>query len=178
MTATDDPGLNVVGIDPGGTTGWALLWIPTANVLLRDIDVLEDVEFDCGEWSGPEDEQAAKFARFVAGITGPIIIEDFILRQFRQDANLLAPVRVTAKMEYALYEMRLRAGDPLAYRVKKQQPSMAKSTATDDRLKDWGLWEPGKPHARDALRHAVTFLRRARTDRRIRIWGWPSLADF
>jgi hypothetical protein len=173
-----DHGLNIFGVDPGGTTGWAVLWVPTVNLLSREVTLLEDVEFDCGEWSGPDDKQAEAFSIEVQTMrsNSPIIFEDFILRTFRQDRDLLAPVRVTAKMEFALYRLRDDLGVPKAYPVLKQQPSMAKSTATDDRLKDWGLWEPGKPHARDAIRHAVTFLRRAKADRRLRNWAWPELA--
>lgn len=38
-----------------------------------------------------------------------------------------------------------------------QTPSAAMSHATDSRLRDWGHWLKGKPHARDARRHALAF---------------------
>lgn len=31
---------------------------------------------------------------------------------------------------------------------------------TDDRLKEYGLWEPGKPHAMDAMRHLLVYQKR------------------
>ena len=37
--------------------------------------------------------------------------------------------------------------------VRMAQP--VKSFCTDAKLKAWGLWIPGKQHARDAIRHAV-----------------------
>lgn len=172
-----DHGLNVFAVDPGETTGWALLWIPTANMVLRDVSVLEDVEFSCGQWSGSEDSQADAFKAELIGLECPVIFEDFILRQFRRDRTLLSPVRVMAKMEYVLHRHRLLTADPKLNPVRKQQASLAKSTATDARLRSWGLWIKGQPHARDAIRHGVTFLRRAKGDGRLRNWAWPELKD-
>lgn len=169
-----DDGLNIMAVDPGGTTGWATFWIPTANMISRDIKILEEAEYNCGQVSGREERQALELAKIVIEMgPGPLIIEDFILRQFRQDRALLSPVRVTAMFEYGLY-LRDVTGD--VNPIRKQQASLAKSTATDDRLKDWGFWEPGAPHARDALRHALTFLRRAKQDPRLARWAWPDKA--
>lgn len=41
-----------------------------------------------------------------------------------------------------------------------QQPAQAKTTMTDARLKHYGIYAPtrGKQHARDAVRHAATYL--------------------
>jgi hypothetical protein len=166
---TIDSGLELLAIDPGGTTGWAHFWIPTANLLGRSLDILEDVEYDCGQLTGSEPEQAMQIRPMLEEMsgTGPVICEDFILRQFRQDAALLSPVRLMAMIEFMVSLI----NEPPPF--KKQQPSLAKSTATDERLKDWGLWEKGAPHARDAIRHGVTFLRRAKTDNRLRNWAWP-----
>jgi hypothetical protein len=54
-----------------------------------------------------------------------------------------------------------------------QQASMAKTTATDERLKRADLYFPGMPHATDAARHAMTFLRRARQSEEVRAAAWP-----
>jgi hypothetical protein len=195
-----DAGLEVFGVDPGGTTGWATIWIPTANVILRDVDIFDDAEYDCGQWTGTEGWQSQEFRFAMKEFRGPVLCEDFILRKFRQDADLLAPVRMTARIEQQIWEVntaRMTGGlytDPGweveadrkfaidrgswdGIRFKKQQPSLAKSTATDDRLKKWGMYEKGQPHARDAVRQCATFLRRAKTDRRLLLWGWPWLRD-
>jgi hypothetical protein len=60
-----------------------------------------------------------------------------------------------------------------------QEPSLAMSTATDERLKDWGLYkrEGGEEHARDATRHGITFLRRAKDKRNLRYRAWGGLFD-
>jgi hypothetical protein len=39
-----------------------------------------------------------------------------------------------------------------------QTPQNAKTFCTDDKLKAWGLWTPGKKHGRDATRHACFWL--------------------
>ena len=56
---------------------------------------------------------------------------------------------------------------------------MAKNTATDDRLKAWDLYqrEGGMEHARDADRHAITFLRRASGSKQLRANSWPLMFD-
>jgi len=167
--------LSVFAVDPGETTGWAVVSVPPESLLDRSINLLEDMEFDCGQLTGSEDAQAERLCDLAITFDGPVIIEDFTLRQFRMDRSLLSPVRVTAKLEYDIYLVNKDVGKESQIRIKKQQPSLAKSTATDARLKEWGLWEVGAPHARDAIRHAVTFLRRAKADRKIRQWAWPDL---
>ena len=46
----------------------------------------------------------------------------------------------------------------------KQQGSLAMTAITDERLKRMGLYTPlsGKEHARDAVRHNLTWLKRAK----------------
>ena len=43
--------------------------------------------------------------------------------------------------------------------LEMQMPSEAKGYANDERMKRWGFWVPGKPHATDALRHWVKYER-------------------
>lgn len=81
-----------------------------------------------------------------------IVIEDFILRERSQSRDLLAPVRVTS-----VIEARLEAVGRMA-KVVKQQPGQ-KAVITSDRLKRAGLWYVGSEHVRDAVRHAVVYLR-------------------
>lgn len=40
----------------------------------------------------------------------------------------------------------------------KQMAVTAKNFVTDEKLKDWGFWETGMRHARDAIRHGCYFL--------------------
>ena len=41
----------------------------------------------------------------------------------------------------------------LDWPIWKQTAQNAKKFMTDERLKEWGMWEKGKRHARDAIRH-------------------------
>lgn len=92
--------------------------------------------------------------------------ESFQLRQLGVD---LSPVEVLSSVTHA----ELRYGKGRA--PYQQTASQAKVTATDDRLKMAGLYRPGLPHAVDAARHAVVFLRRARVDPDLRADAWPRL---
>lgn len=100
-----------------------------------------------------------------------VVIEDFIIRRNDQSRSFLSPVRMTAKLEQLIWK------DNRTYF--RQQPNEAKTTATDARLKDWGMYERdgGLDHARDADRHAITFLRRATQSAQLRAKAWPHLYD-
>ena len=131
---------------------------------------MQALEFEVGQIAGSDRTQGRELARQIGGFNGPVVIEDFVLRKYTKDRDLLAPVRITARIEQIvelLREYGYAKEDVAAGRVLpmfKQQPSLAMSTCTDERMRRWGLWTPGKPHANDALRHAVTFLRRCKAE--------------
>lgn len=83
-----------------------------------------------------------------------VVEEDFILRERTQDRSLLSPVRVNAKVEYAVGASGIIQPDDIVL-----QSTQVKRVVTDERLERWGFWVPGKPHARDALRHLLAFMR-------------------
>lgn len=89
--------------------------------------------------------------------------------QLRIMAADLTPVGVIAALTHA----ELRYGPGRVPYI--QTASQAKTTATDERLKMAGLYRTGMPHATDAARHAVTFLRKARSDSWLRAEAWPQL---
>ena len=88
------------------------------------------------------------------GIHDVIAIEDFILREMTKGRTLLSPVRLTAILRFNLWQLGVLDS------VVMQQPADAKSTITDKRMRDWGLWNKGMPHVNDAIRHLVLALRR------------------
>jgi hypothetical protein len=102
-----------------------------------------------------------------------ILSEDFILRTSNMGREVLSAVRVTAAFEFGCWVL----GRIL---VPRQQPALAKTTVTDDRLKSWGFYrsEGGMRHARDADRHSITFLRRCKDPKEgnaLRSMAWPHL---
>lgn len=96
--------------------------------------------------------------------------EDFIIRQANQSREFLSPVRLMAAFDYACWRYGIQ---PF-----RQQPSEAKTSITDARLKRWGLYVAGheRRHARDADRHVLTFFRKCKdlTKGRARLSAiWP-----
>lgn len=150
----------VIAFDPGGVTGWAAMKVhPLALTEPEQYRVLDNIEWmSMGQFVGGERDQVNQMLDMIREWPGAaVVIEDFILRELRQDRNLLSPVRITAAFRYA-------AGPEL--RDFLQQPALAMSTMTDDRLKALGYYERtvGQQHARDALRHLFTFSMRVRED--------------
>lgn len=76
-----------------------------------------------------------------------LICEDFHLRPgLKSDTRLLWPVRIAGALEVVA----LDKGEEVIL----QQPAMAMTYATNDRLKRWGLWVPSsRDHRRDVVRH-------------------------
>ena len=167
-------GLSVVGIDPGETTGlaWACIpqrWLvdaPAHEAVARCFEndkVSEAWQIDCtdenqaaqaiDEWIETVRLKALAVTKGAVQEHTTIAIEDFILRERTMDRNLLSPVRLTSIIRFNLWQ----SGD--LNQVVMQQPSSAKSTITNKRLKDWGLWQRGMPHANDAIRHLVLAVR-------------------
>lgn len=93
------------------------------------------------------------------GVKYEMVIEDFILTRIESsDREGLSPVRVTSAFQgyrhglAANYEQS-GLGPTRTVRPIMQLPSDAMTHATDERLKDWDLWVPGKVHEQDACRH-------------------------
>lgn len=169
----------VVALDPGGTTGWSVLSVYPDALSDPDVSVLKSITHHAhGQVGGNENDQAVALGELIAAWPGcALVLESFTLRKFTKGAELLAPVRVISKMELIVH-MRLCGVDHSPH-MWYQEPSLAKRTATDDRLKDWGLYqrEGGEGHARDADRHAITFLRRASQSKQLRHHSWPGTFD-
>lgn len=155
----------VTALDPGGTTGWCTMGVhPDALTGDPDVPILGNVEWwTAGQFEGAEDDQADEIVELIhSWPTSRIIIEDFILRSQAGllGREVLSPVRITAKVVWAIRPR---------YAV-LQMPSLAMGTITDERQKDWGFWLPGQPHARDAIKHALTFVKRNK-DRALKAAG-------
>lgn len=167
----------VIAIDPGGTTGWSVMCVYTDALSDADVSILKSIAHRAhGQVGGDEDEQARILIELIAAWPGcAVVVEDFVLRKYLKGRELLSPVRITAKVEYAV--KRGLEDVQTEPRLWIQSSSLAKSTATDDRLRQWGLYqrEGGLEHARDADRHAITFLRRASERTSIRAKAWPHI---
>jgi hypothetical protein len=180
---------SVIALDPGGTTGWSLISVHPESLIEPKADIFDNIfehkhgQVDCGthrgnlgsslhdgistegEFSGVYD--LAEFIR--AWPSAAVVIEDFNLRQLRMDRELLSPVRITSAIGYSMW---LEGRD---YHI--QSPSDAKRVCTDERLKEWRMYETAGAlrHARDADRHAILFMRKAKAKPRFRELAWPHL---
>lgn len=183
--------IHVVGIDPGGTTGWCRLTIPRAAMFEGAPSRI--VEWDYGVFSGAETEQVkavCRLAREIQGLAygvGPaLVVEDWDSDpSFKStDPEALSPVRIGAMLRFA----HSLGADMTGWKVVGrsflgdstltfQGRTIAKSTATDERLKAWGLWST-ITHTRDATRHAIVALRRARQNEEMAAAMWPAAARY
>lgn len=147
----DDPeAYQVISLDPGGTTGWALFQVhPLAMEGDPTVPVMPNVEWwTAGQFTGKQDDQIDEILELVKSWPyARLVTEDFHVRQLNV---LLDPAEINAVLRWSCRPR---------YWV-KQQPDLAMSTVTDDRQKSWGFWIPGQEHARDAVKHNITFLKR------------------
>jgi len=170
--------LPLLAFDPGQTTGWSLIVLPRKGLDGKDIFssnfetlLLNRLEWRHGQINCEHEDFGAREMMKLCEKwpNAAVLVEDFILRANRNEMtrNLLSPVRVTAKLEHYLW----RVGRQMIL----QQPSMAKTTVTDDRLKIWNCYVPGQPHARDADRHILTYIRRCYGPQGVsaRLAAWP-----
>jgi len=158
----------VVSFDPGGTTGWAVFEVHDVAMWSADYPITANVSWwAAGEYGGRLDDQADQMVELCSHWeTAEVVSERFTLRKFLPEPSVLDPVRLNAKLQYAIRPRR----------VWPQDPSLAMTTVTDDRLRDMGYYSHeylvGKPHARDAVRHALTWMRRRKEDFREHGVGW------
>lgn len=150
--------LTALGIDPGGTTGWAAVSVREIAMLNRR-DLIPGLSVEYGQITGDYNSQARQLLQLVDEFNCPVVMEDFHLRKKNVE---LSPVEIAARVEFAL-DMTEELD-----RYFKQTPGDAKRTINDNRLKQWGLWLPHKErHARDGIRHGLLFLRRCQANRKL-----------
>ena len=168
----------VLAFDPGETTGWCAMIgrqdDPT-DLLYIDYGQIDCVAKDLKGWFGNAHKHAGvNLMGENAGISemvelslnhfpkSAIVIEDFIpdMKRMDQARHTLSPVRITAGFSFGMSCYRIGDGRLGDERIFIQNRSLAKTTCTDERLKNWGLYDhKSGNHARDAVRHAYYFLR-------------------
>lgn len=163
--------IGILALDPGGTTGWcgtsfALGTLEFISMLgIKALIETDDITVRSGQIEGSANRQVDQIVDLAQRGMSKVdifvfVIEDFILRQMRKDRSLLSPVHVTEKIDYVNH-------DRWGHQLFKQQPSLAKSAMPDARLKAMGIYVKGKPHARDGIRHNITFIRRMAQNKKL-----------
>jgi hypothetical protein len=129
----------ILSLDPGGTTGITVLEFDT-----KEVRILEATQVK-GDLSG--------FLAWQEKFDTPIdiiVCESFTLRPGIHGANL-SPTYIMGALE-ALYK---------DFDIIYQEPKL-KPLCDDQRLKKMGLYRSGQPHANDATRHGIIYLRNNR----------------
>lgn len=131
----------IIGLDPGETTGVAILSIDTEDTkALPELVFLDQIpEGHHGFWD--------YFNRFYVGENSQVVSEKWVNRPQKRGVNH-EPLIIEG-VEHALWDDRW---------VVWQTPDM-KSLVSDEWLMEQNLWTPGKRHQMDALIHAIVFLR-------------------
>lgn len=155
-------------VDPGTKTGVAWGSAGTSGTVRQRLAMGEVKSLTIEGYFIEQVEQLTElfylFAKDLPRVN--VVVEDFILRKMTSDRELLDPVRVSSGFLAV-------CNDSFSphYNATWQQPSAAMTYATNDRLREWGLWikgsDPALEHQRDARRHFCLFVAdRARAEQR------------
>ncbi len=158
-------------IDPGQSTGVTVVWSDPELLLRRDSPAIRSVmAWWTTQLNGSDNSQTYQISQLVSQLGGPsglcIGIESFTLRTHVTSREVLAPVRLTSKIEFALWrgvqehDKKVRRREQIAY----QSPADAKSAFDDNRLKTVDMYTPGPDHIRDSTRHSLLWLARLRNE--------------
>ena len=134
----------LLAFDPGEVSGCCVFkcgkpvefrQLPTVNKKTRDY-----------EWSVIEE--------FIDEINPDVvIIENYRIYAHKLDQHSSSDVptlQLIGAIKYMLYKRNIP--------YKLQMAQQAKGFVTDAKLKEWGMWDIGHKHARDACRHCVYYL--------------------
>jgi hypothetical protein len=126
----------IIAADPGNMTGWASINIS---------DRWDPADVNAGQVT------ADFFCDWIAAVGNNmdlLIYETFtITPETARKSPQPAPIEVIGVMKF----LARRAG----VQIEGQSPASAKNFVSNDQLRKLGLWQPGKDHARDAIRHLV-----------------------
>jgi hypothetical protein len=164
--------LAIIGLDPGGTTGWSLIVLPINAFESKSLTtILENKIY----WVHGQVDCITDFDRGVYTLrrelidkwsSAAIVCESFYLRNLKGRVDL-SPVQIIAILQHNQW-MRHRT-------MHMQQASMAKRL-DNDRLKLMNVYTSygGMNHARDADRHVLMTIRRVMEGKGMKEKLWPT----
>jgi len=131
----------LLAIDPGETTGLAVF------EGTKLVEAFQAPTKDVGQASLLIRRNVRKFH-----ITD-LVVEDYRIYHWKIKSHTWASLhtpRLIGAIEGLCAEYKMTAH--------KQMAHIAKTFVNDAKLKAWKFWLPGKPHARDAIRHGCYFI--------------------
>ncbi len=129
--------------DPGKTTGWCVFVDGQLDHWGQLPECYDDNNIDVQSMIDLFEEEQPDF----------ILYEDYKVYSHKLDRHTFNPV-FTVRLIGAIETWAQMNNIP----THKQMASTAKTFATDKKLREWGFWERGMRHARDAIRHGCYFL--------------------
>lgn len=130
-------------LDPGKTTGWCLFVDGELTKWGQIEDCFDDKNVD-----------VTKLYDLFADIQPDFILyEDYKVYSHKLDRHSFNPV-FTVRLIGVIETYCQTEG----VKSHKQMATTAKNFCTDDKLKQWGFWQKGMRHSRDAIRHGCYFL--------------------
>jgi len=164
--SVEDSG-SVLAVDPGETCGVA--WMPLSSLALSTADAATTVSVEQIPWEAAYgfDKEVSAANRILLRIrrerASIVLIESSasaLLRPgMQRTKHSLVPLRIEAMLRFGLEHKWLDV------RLEVVSPSQM-SIASDSRMKAWGLWFRGEPHATDAARHLMVFMRQWKKEER------------
>lgn len=164
--------VTTIWFDPGVKTGWAVFNVWREAMELDSYPILGNVaSWSAGWFTGTEYQIVNQMMDLVNAWSesSHVGYEDFILLRLTGGRELLSPVRISARfqdrmdLKNAVHEVR---GEKPQLLETPQSPSLMNSTVGEDRLRRWGFYAslPGEDnsHARDAVGHCITWLKRTK----------------
>lgn len=171
----------IVGVDPGVTTGIAILgWYGDKTPSVENVAYTLD-QFTYGNSGSVTDNRSDNEIEMIQDIAESILVnawgldappviwlvmENFTPRQANSSPEYLSPVRIASGVIASIIS-RVQCDSHLEYppivKLVYQSPADAKNICTDERLEKWGFKQKTNSdtrHARDGLRHAVAWLRK------------------
>lgn len=155
---TDRDLVGIFAVDPGTTSGIDYgVWRRNCPVEVAQIEGSGFYEDLTGGLTSQAETITDWWLKFESGNLGiPVYL---VVESYQQGpsahylkAEALDPVRLAY-----LILGRLSVLSPKRVPWVWQTPSVAMTHATDARLREWGHWLRGNPHARDARKHALAF---------------------
>lgn len=134
----------LLALDPGETTGWALFSTLNGQVSMECGQIKTWPMTDCVQsLTKLLDYAAPKF----------IMHESYRIYDWKTENHSWSGVP-TIHVIGCLETLCIQRSIPWD----TQSAGQAKNFCTDEKLKSWGVYEVGKKHARDAIRHGCLFL--------------------
>lgn len=144
----------ILSFDPGGTTGYAfIVYQPDTDPIMIDSGQIPDGHKGFIKWW--------REGGLEMSINATVVCESFTLRPGVPGVNL-EPCYVMGALEA------LTRKKEVVY-----QGPVYKAYCNNDALKNLGMYLVGKQHARDAVRHAIAYLRVVEKHRPTYRLGWP-----